>query len=646
MPDKNELPRLLPLKNLKTADIIDVLIGKGWYRIQTTGPVSADIVHPKDAFLCRLGATASNEVVQLSCGRVQSRLADSLYSPAQDLALEFKGENLCIQWDESRQIYSLTSDGPIVVRIKKDFYKTCHGFKWFRPLDKKKFPRAPSGWCSWYYYYLEVDEKGILRNIEWLKNNLAPFGLEVAQIDDGWQGRGDGQGDNRDWFSTCRKKFPHGMKWLAERIRGAGLLPGIWLIPFTQSDTGRYEADKNLFIRDDKGRSIGEINNPQEWMERNPPVCCDWCGRYWYDASHPDTIRYFKDLFRMICGEWGFGYVKIDGQGGVSAKYALHRNRLSNAAMESDEVYRAGLKAMRSSMGPNRFLLNCGAGWDSAGLCQGIRTGTDVGANLDGFENAIDGVMNWLFVNHIAWWADPDVVCVRPPLTLEQARSWVTLVSITGQLFMTSDDMPALDRERVALLHYALPVADIRPMELYKLKNRPSIFDLKVNKPGVGEWDVVAVFNWSRKWTRSGSLSAEGLGIPASENGYVFFDVWNQRMIDSGGDAIELEIPPMETRVVSIRRRELHPQFIGSNRHMTQGSDDIENLEWNVNTRTLSGVAHVVGGYPYHVHFTVPKGWAPASTDIPFGKGSGTIILHSKTNQALDWSVRFKRTRE
>lgn len=640
---EKRLPESIPMKNLWTAGIDDVLIGEGWYRIQSTGPVLADVVHPEDAFACRLDAPISNDVVQLSCGRVRSLLANALYSPREDLALEFVGENVRLRWDDSKGLYSVATDGPIVVRVKPDYFKTRLGIKWYQPLDKTEFSRAPAGWCSWYYYYLSVDEAGILRNLDWLKANLAPFGLQAVQIDDGWQGRGDGQGDNRDWFVTCEKKFPHGMKWLADKIREEGFMPGIWLIPLTQSDGKRYEADPGLFVRDAEGKSIGEISKPQEWMERNPKVLCDWCGRYWYDASNPKTLDYLRDLFKMICRDWGYEYVKIDGQGSVSARYNQHRKQLWNPEMEGDAIYREALKAMREGMGPNRFLLNCAKGWDSCGLCQGMRIGGDVGATLEGFENAIKSTMEWLFVNNIAWWADPDVVCVRPPLSLEQARAWVTTVSITGQMFMTSDDMPALDPERVDMLKYAYPVADIRPMELYKITNRPAIFDLKVNKPGVGEWDVVAVFNWSREWTRSGSLSPKQLGIPPEENGYVFFDVWGQKMLASGEQKIELSVPPMECRVVSIRKREPRPQLIGTNRHLTQGADDIESLEWNEKSRTLSGTVYVVGGHPYRLQFTVPQGWKPEFDELEVKDGVGIIALESKKNRTMKWSVGFRK---
>ncbi len=154
---------------------------------------------------------------------------------------------------------------------------------------------------------------------------------------------------------------------------------------------------------------------------------------------------------------------------------------------------------------------------------------------------------------------------------------------------------------------------------------------------------MVAVFNWSRDWTRSGSLSPKQLGIPPEENGYVFFDVWGQKVLACGEQEIEIQVPPMECRVVSIRKRESRPQLIGSNRHITQGADDIESLEWNDQSRTLSGTVNVVGGYPYTLQFTLPEGWKPESGEIEVKEGVGTITLESKKNRAMKWSVEFRK---
>ena len=272
-----------------------------------------------------------------------------------------------------------------------------------------------------------------------------------------------------------------------------------------------------------------------------------------------------------------------------------------------------------------------------------MRIGGDVRADWCGMERAVEVTMQHLFLNNVIWWTDPDVVCVRPPLTIEQARTWATLTGITGQVLMASDDMPKLPADRVELLRRLLPVADIRPMELYPLTDRHSIFDLKINLPNVGEWDVVAVFNWSREWTKTGAVSPASLGIDPNRDGYIFYDVWKERVLSTGRDEQRIRVPPMSCRVISVRRVVGRPQLVGTSRHLTQGADDLEAVAWNGRTRTLSGRSRVVGGDPYRIRFTVPRGWAVRDRNVRVSRGIGTITLRTDGNETVDWSVRFDR---
>ena len=86
-----------------------------------------------------------------------------------------------------------------------------------------------------------------------VSSGMRDAGYVYVNIDDGWQGRGQGQGSNRDWFITCEKDFPHGMKWLADRIRSLGLKPGIWLAPYTISEpTDVFRSHPDWLLRIDK----------------------------------------------------------------------------------------------------------------------------------------------------------------------------------------------------------------------------------------------------------------------------------------------------------------------------------------------------------------------------------------------------------
>jgi hypothetical protein len=590
-----------------------------------------------DAFLCRLTPGSRPDIVQLSIGEVQSSLANALFSPSRDAGVSFEGRQVRLQ--RNGEHWTVTVSDLTSIQVTHDHYRRS-GITYYTPLDKSVFKRAPAGWCSWYEMYQDVSEDKIIANTEWLARNLKPLGCEYVQIDDGWQGVGHGNGENRDWFVTD-KRFPHGMKWLADRIRADGFKPGIWLCPFGQSDEKLFRDRPDVFVRRPDGTSIGEdLTNP-DGTGANQRY--NWVGRYLVDPTSAAGQQYLQKLFQMLCLQWGYDYVKIDGQGGMAYTYAQWQKQLANRKMTGDEAYRYGLQAMRNVMGPKRFLLNCGGAWQSVGQCNGIRIGGDVGADWNGMQPAIDCTMRWLFLNNIAFWTDPDAVCVRGSLTEDQARMWVTLVGITGQLLMASDDMTRLPAERVELLKRIYPVADIRPMCLYPLQGRPAVFDLKVARDW-GTWDVVALFNWSRATSKSICIGPRDLGLEPGK--YVYYDVWAKRLLAAGEAPLALDLPPTSCRVVAVHRLQEHPQLLGTSRHLTQGADDLERVTWTAQgdqKGTLSGVSHVVAGDPYEIRFSAPPGWDVGGEGIQREGRTAVLTLKRDRSGPVSWQVHCIR---
>ena len=81
-----------------------------------------------------------------------------------------------------------------------------------------------NGWNSWFYTYRDISEDEVVRNAEFVAKHLKRYGMNVVQIDDGFYRMfGDWEGNER---------FPHGMKWLADRIRSLDLVAGLWLGPY------------------------------------------------------------------------------------------------------------------------------------------------------------------------------------------------------------------------------------------------------------------------------------------------------------------------------------------------------------------------------------------------------------------------------
>src|SRR5574338_357732 len=84
-----------------------------------------------------------------------------------------------------------------------------------------------NGWCSWFYTLSKVSEDEVIANTVFASEHLKPYGLEYIQIDEGYQRwHGDWEGNER---------FPHGMKWLAGKIKSYGLKAGLWISPYVIS---------------------------------------------------------------------------------------------------------------------------------------------------------------------------------------------------------------------------------------------------------------------------------------------------------------------------------------------------------------------------------------------------------------------------
>jgi len=182
-----------------------------------------------------------------------------------------------------------------------------------------------------------------------------------------------------------------------------------------------------------------------------------WGGRIFaLDGAHPGVQQWLYDLARRVVREWGYDYLKIDFLHWATVG-AAHYGGLTHA-----EAYRHGLAAIRDGLGSEAFLLGCGAPVQhAAGLVNGMRIGNDVDANWGGIQEPARAAALRSFYNRSVWLNDPDCLVVRPPLTLDEARVWASIVAVSGGMTILSDNLPKLPVERLALLQKALPVAPV-----------------------------------------------------------------------------------------------------------------------------------------------------------------------------------------
>lgn len=558
---------------------------------------------------CRIHEGANKDLFVMTLGDTKTPLADGMFDPAKDEVI--------------------LNDGTVI----KNYYRDSLGIKFYKPIDKSSFPLPPSGWCSWYYYYQEVNEKEIERNAKWVADNLKDYGAEYIQIDDGWQGKGHGSGDNRDW-TTIDKRFSGGMDKLAAYIKSLGLKPGLWLAPHGQSNVEVVNRNPGAFIlKDDTSASK------------------TWEGNYLVDPSTNAGLDYLRNLFTTLTG-WGYDYFKIDGQPIVIDEYHQKKSFMQNPKGDPDSLYRATIETIRNAIGRDRYLLGCwGIPLDGTGIMNGSRTGDDVDLGWGGFNVAIDATMQHYFLHNVAWYCDPDVMLLRYPLTLDQARAWATLQGLTGEALMASDRMMDLSSERVGILKRVFPAVGIRPLDLFPSRTHKHIWDLKINHIG-RDYDVVGLFNYDEGKSKSLFLRWKDLGYEDTSLVQVF-DFWNKEYLGEWQKGIAFNLPPTSCRVLTLLKDNGHIQLISTNRHITQGYVDLTELKFDEKTNAFHGKSKVIGNDPYELFFAFPRGENFAVKSAKAGNLKVKVLGHqgwaevkfmSPKTAEVEWSVSFEST--
>ncbi len=556
---------------------------------------------------CRINDDNSKDVIIMMLGQVTSPLTQGVFFPDRDEV----------------QLADKT--------VIRNYYKDVLNIKYYSPIDKAIFKTAPAGWCTWYYYYQEINENEIKLNAKWLADNLKDYGFEYVNIDDGWQGKGHGISDNRDW-TTIDKRFPEDLNSLAAFIKELGLKPGIWIAPQGQSNPEVVKNNKDVFLLNSDNSSASQ----------------SWEGDYLVDPSTKASDDYLNKLFGKLKYQ-GFEFFKIDGQTVVVGEYKDKKDLMRNPG-DPELLYRKTLNAIRSSVGDERYILGSwGIPLEGIGIMNGSRTDNDVVLGWSGFKAALHGTLSYGFLNNIVWYNDPDVLLLRAPLTFDQVRAWATLIGLTGQMTLASDRMMDLSEERVDILKKILPAADIKPVDLFPSKRTKKIWNLKVNHLR-RNYDIAAIFNFNEYESNGHLLSWKDLGLSETSTQHVF-DFWNSEYLGAWPKGFFVKVPPASCRVLTLMENDENIKLISTNRHITQGWVELSELDYNKTNEKFSGVSEVIKEEVYSVSFAFPRGKSFIVKNAVAENFPVTVHNHhrwaeikfkSPITQKVSWQVEFE----
>jgi hypothetical protein len=291
---------------------------------------------------------------------------------------------------------------------------------------------------------------------------------------------------------------------------------------------------------------------------------------------------------------------------------------------------------------------------EGIGYMNGSRTSADVVLGWQGFKTALRATMQYYFLHNIAWYSDPDVMLLRSPLTLDQARAWATLQGLTGQALMSSDRLMDLSAERVEIMRRVYPAVDIRPLDLFTHERNKRLWDLKI-KHLDRNYDVVGLFNFDEAKSSPLHVRWKDLGL-SSERPVHVFDFWNREYLGAWEQGITIDLPPTSTRVLTLLPMTDQIQLISTSRHITQGWIDLLAEKYDAARKSYTGRSRVVADDPYELRFVFPREKNFAIKSATARSAAGKLPLKITNHQgwatveftstaqaaAVSWEVRFE----
>lgn len=274
------------------------------------------------------------------------------------------------------------------------------------PCFAKKFeglaPTPPMGWNSWNKFGCNVDEKLIKETANaMVATGMKDAGYTYINIDDCWHGKRDEQG----FIQPDPKRFPSGMKALADYIHSIGLKFGIY------SDAG--------------------------WR-----TCAGYPGSRGYE--YQDAMQYAK---------WGVDYLKYDwcNTDGLNERGAYLTMR--------DALYAAGRPILLSicewgNSKPWKWAKDIGHSWRISG---------DIAVLFDGEEghgswsswgvlqilNMHEGIRAFAGPDH---WNDFDMMEVGNSMTQAEDRAHFALWCMMASPLMAGNDIRDMSKEILDIL--------------------------------------------------------------------------------------------------------------------------------------------------------------------------------------------------
>ncbi|NQT39570.1 MAG: glycoside hydrolase family 27 protein, partial [Planctomycetes bacterium] len=372
-------------------------------------------------------------------------------------------------------------------------------------------PSPPMGWNSYTGYSIAVTEKELLKNIDFLSENLLQYGYDTVTVDNGWFLSGQGKGitialdpygrpDSHEHF------FPRGLKYTIDYAHKKNVKFGIWLL----RGINRRAVEENLPVEGTKYRMRDIVNMKSR---------CPWAAEPWWnygvDMTKPGAQEYYDGLIQKYA-DLGVDFIKFDdivpNPDEVEAvakaiakcdrKIVLSLSPGDHIKVEHSDAYkRADMVRITSDIWDNRGSLETTfRRWEA----MQDYTGPEVGSFLD-----MDMIcFGRLYVTRNGGWD-----C---KFTEDQKRSFMIQRSLAASPLMLGGQLYTMDEFSMSLFKHPDIIQCDQNAVIGKLVHRDGKIDVwKTPQRGNGDNGWIGIFNRDGKDGATVEVGMQELGLNA-----------------------------------------------------------------------------------------------------------------------------------
>ncbi|MDD3212235.1 MAG: alpha-galactosidase [Eubacteriales bacterium] len=553
-------------------------------------------LHMREEAVClKPGRAKGNEAILAQAGGPLPYGVNGFYGLWEDLMVEWYGAPWNWQgWKTTRLEDGSTTasftleltNRPFFFLIRPRYYSQHLGYRYFAPWKRRPNAKAVSGWCSWEAYHRDVTQRNV-SDAAALMEELAPYGLEYIQLDDGFQQVLIPPAKDakvcESWLTT-NDKFPGGHEEITQSIRSHGLEPAIW----TNAIVTNEEAAETGICATEDGKAF-------------TGYCVEYILTCTDEVLREHVLPYYQGL-----REYGYSYFKTDAIRHLcfdGMQECVRRGLMTDE--EADKRFRHFLECVRQGIGEETYLLSCwGILTQAVGIADACRVGTDATPEWEHIHMQITESARCFFAHRILFTLDPDHVCMRTEL--EWGRMLLSFISLTGELYMLSDPLECYDEPRMEMIKKTLPALDVATGETGPIdystpafcwSENPKLTAEEISEYISGKEGAAFGTFWAthfcggdRRWTvvlrtalsplAQRTVAFEDVGLNPAYR-YAAFDFWENRFLGVVTESVSLKALPIgHVQVCALTPLDDNaPTLIASDRHVSMDAVSVTGYE-------------------------------------------------------------------